>query len=143
MRPTYPNGPGEVMPSADAYLPRDRRAILRGAILLAGGLGIAPCVLAATGKPYLAPADRATLDLLCETIIPRTDTPGALYAGVPAFLDELLASWASPATQERLRDVVMPFPLGRGRYRQAARVADPGGADRVARLPGRGAAGWG
>ena len=94
------------MPSDHARFPVDRRALLRGAFLLVGAVGIAPAVLAQTGKTFFTPDERAALDLLSETIIPRTDTPGAIGAGVPAFLEELMANWASPESQDRLRGII-------------------------------------
>ena len=84
----------------------DRRVLLRGAFLLVGGLGIAPTVLAATGALFFTPAERGTLDLVSDTIIPRTDTPGAIDAGVPAFLDALMANWASAASRDRIRGAI-------------------------------------
>ena len=36
---------------------------------------------------------RALVSELAETILPRTDTPGALDAGVPEFIDRMLAWW--------------------------------------------------
>src|SRR5262245_49136491 len=36
---------------------------------------------------------RALVSDLAETIMPRTDTPGALDAGVPEFIDRMLAWW--------------------------------------------------
>ena len=38
-------------------------------------------------------AQRALVTELVETILPRTDTPGALDAGVPEFIDRMLAWW--------------------------------------------------
>jgi len=87
------------------FLP-DRRAILRSAILLVGGIAIAPGALAASGKTFFAAAERAQLDLLCETMIPQTDTPGAIGAGVPAFLDALMADWASAESRARIQGTV-------------------------------------
>lgn len=79
----------------------DRRSLLQGALALAGATAANVCdakALAkavASGSRYL---DAPTFDLLgavADTIIPKTDTPGALAAGVPAKFDALLANWAS------------------------------------------------
>ncbi|MDP1028449.1 gluconate 2-dehydrogenase subunit 3 family protein [Sphingomonas sp. KR1UV-12] len=40
---------------------------------------------------------RALMTGLSERILPTTDTPGAIAAGVPAFIEKLLADWALPA----------------------------------------------
>ncbi|KGB54500.1 Twin-arginine translocation pathway signal precursor [Sphingopyxis sp. LC81] len=79
----------------------DRRALLgRAALLLgvtaAGGLS-APALAeaAARAKPFLAAPAFALLSAVADTIIPVTDTPGAVEARVPALLDGLFANWAS------------------------------------------------
>ncbi len=41
----------------------------------------------------LTPAQMATLVALSDTILPATDTPGAVDVGVPAFVDLLIAEW--------------------------------------------------
>lgn len=52
------------------------------------------------GPPSAAvftPAQRALVTVLSERVLPTTDTPGAIAAGVPAFIEKLLADWAYPA----------------------------------------------
>ncbi|MEO6092852.1 MAG: gluconate 2-dehydrogenase subunit 3 family protein [Novosphingobium sp.] len=44
----------------------------------------------------------ALLSALADTIVPRTDSPGAVDAGVPALVDGLLRNWASPSRRAEL-----------------------------------------
>ena len=46
-------------------------------------------------------AQLALLSDLAETILPRTETPGALDAGVPAFIDRMLAWWDTAEARDR------------------------------------------
>jgi hypothetical protein len=56
----------------------------------------------AEGQPvFLTAPELACLTALVDAIIPRTDTPGASDAGVPATIDRRLA--ASPQLAERFR----------------------------------------
>ena len=48
----------------------------------------------------LTPAQARTVTALAETIIPRTDTPGASEAGVTAFVDALLTGWLDASDRD-------------------------------------------
>jgi len=85
-----------------------RREAIRRATLLAG-VAIAPewlefAVRAQTPatRTYLAPAQGALLSAAAERILPRTDTPGAIDAGVPAFIDRFYGEFMNPADKQLL-----------------------------------------
>jgi hypothetical protein len=42
------------------------------------------------------PAQRELMTALSERVLPTTDTPGAIAAGVPDYIEKLLADWAWP-----------------------------------------------
>ena len=83
----------------------DRRSMLGQLAFL---LGASAVPLEALAKP----ANRAKrvldarrmrlLSAVADTIMPQTDTPGALAAKVPAKFDALLVNWASPKRRTEL-----------------------------------------
>jgi hypothetical protein len=86
----------------------------RGALLALGGLTAAWAVptiaFAQAGTPVLAwtpkaltPDEARTLSAACERIVPTTDTPGAVAAGVPQWIDRALAGWAPPSEVAKLK----------------------------------------
>lgn len=81
------------------FFEMDRRALLQRVALLLGATAIpADALLAAKAgktKRYLNASRLKLLTAFADTIVPATDTPGALAAGVPAKLDGMLAIWAS------------------------------------------------
>ena len=86
----------------------DRREAIRRAALLAGVV-LSPrwLALAATVGPiaqarYLTPAQLATAGAIADRIIPRTDTPGAVDVGVPAFIDLLYGEFMTEAERQLL-----------------------------------------
>lgn len=78
----------------------DRRELLQGIAGLIGLAALPDRALAAAATrqvPSLGRPTTALVTALADTLVPRTDTPGALQAGVPASFDALMRDWASPA----------------------------------------------
>jgi gluconate 2-dehydrogenase gamma chain len=84
----------------------DRRELLYRASMLLGGVitasaasgVLAGCTTAPGGmgdvkSGFLTAEETATVSAMAEQIIPRTDTPGALDVGVPAFIDRMLSGY--------------------------------------------------
>lgn len=46
-----------------------------------------------TAVDYFTPSQRKIVAAMTEIIIPRTDTPGAIDAGVPRYLELMAANW--------------------------------------------------
>lgn len=89
-----------------------RREVLQGLIISLGGAGALsacngiPNILAtASGESprFYSDAEIALVSRVCDLIIPRTETPGALDANVPGYLDGLMVDWADAETQTRHR----------------------------------------
>jgi gluconate 2-dehydrogenase gamma chain len=90
----------------------DRRSLLERMLLLAGASAAAGFSTAALAKgtgqarPAFSPARSVLLNAVADTIVPRTDTPGAIDAGVPATLDKLLVNWGSPKRRVELGEAL-------------------------------------
>lgn len=72
---------------------------MTGAVLSASTIAavLSGCQPDGTADPWtpqaLTQPQADLLSDLCETILPRTDTPGAMDLGVPAFIDDMVANF--------------------------------------------------
>lgn len=88
----------------------NRREFLQVAALVASGLAVAPRAsaqahaqhaLLAAGPdwvdqpfaPVFSESDRRAIAAIADHVIPATDTPGALDAGVPRFVEAMVGGW--------------------------------------------------
>ena len=89
----------------------DRRDALAGMAAMFGATLFAPIARAASAQapptaddapsaPVFTDDQRALVSALSERVMPTTDTPGAITAGVPAFIEKLLADWAAPGDRK-------------------------------------------
>ncbi len=90
----------------------NRREVLKRVAFLMGGTVSAAGILAiekgysaatsAGRKPsILSPPQMAVVSAVAEIMIPRTDTPGAIDVGVPAFIDLMLKDVYAPKDRTR------------------------------------------
>src|SRR6478735_8607557 len=83
----------------------DRRDLLAGTAALFGAELVAPLARAlaaempagfSPSRAALTSDQRSLVAAISERIIPTTDTPGAIAAGVPAYIEMMLADWYEP-----------------------------------------------
>lgn len=100
----------------------DRRQFIFGAISLVGGNvllasckgepNVKPTDIVKSGPLFYSVAELALVTRLSDLMLPRTETPGALDAGVPAMLDGLLDQWANSETQNNHRRDLVDIRAG-------------------------------
>jgi hypothetical protein len=116
--------------TAPSALTLSRRQAIKS-LALACGLGLASSslqALAALGLPrdmsrssktLLSAAELALVRTIGELIIPTTDTPGAIAAGVHDFINHFASSCATPAEQQQLqRSLARAASAAQSRHQQ-------------------------
>lgn len=71
------------------------------------GFGARVHAALAVQAPGFKAFDAASVALVtaaCDRIIPESDTPGAVAAGVPRFIDTIMADWETPTDRNRFLD---------------------------------------
>jgi gluconate 2-dehydrogenase gamma chain len=131
----------------------DRRQAVAGIVAMFGAELYAPLARAAgvasqgidgtiplvtDGPPskavFTAP-QRALMTALSERVLPTTDTPGAITAGVPAFIEKMLADWAYPTDRDPiLKGLDAMEARSRQDYKVAADRATPAQQDALLTL---------
>jgi len=104
----------------------NRREWLKSMSTLAIGAVAAPSLLAvfdafaASQKPgaaprFFSPAQGSLIGAVADIVIPRTDTPGAVDAGVPAFIDSMFKDVYTKNEQERYLTAMAAFDKAGGK----------------------------
>ncbi|WP_413624959.1 gluconate 2-dehydrogenase subunit 3 family protein [Luteibacter sp. Lutesp34] len=104
----------------------NRREWLKSMSALAVGALAAPSLLAvfeahaASQKPgknpqFFKPAQYSLIGAVSDIVIPRTDTPGAVDAGVPLFIDQMFAAVYPKAEQTRYLTAMAAFDKAGGK----------------------------
>jgi hypothetical protein len=86
------------------FMEMDRRNLMARAMLLLGATALSGCDFLPGSKAAatLGADQLKLLDAFAATLIPKTDTPGAVEAGVPKLLAQMFADWASNETRGEL-----------------------------------------
>ena len=124
----------------------DRRDALAGMVAMFGASLFAPIARAAAvqvtpissgppSSPVFSAQQRALMTALSERVMPTTDTPGAIAAGVPEFIEKLLADWASPDERKPILAGLDAIEVqSRTEYKVAADKAMPAQQDALLTL---------
>jgi gluconate 2-dehydrogenase gamma chain len=98
----------------------NRRELLERVAWMMGGAISAPAIMGilqgcsakheATWQPaFLSESQGAVVADVADLMIPRTETPGAIDVGVPAFIDTMLKDVYPADAQKRFLDGIAPF----------------------------------
>ena len=91
----------------------NRRQLLKNSVFTAIGLGLSPGIImslesCAKERPtsdqplYFNEEEFDTLWLMADIILPKTETPGAIEAGVPIFIDKLYGEFLEDEEKNKL-----------------------------------------
>ncbi|MFN3620379.1 gluconate 2-dehydrogenase subunit 3 family protein [Sphingorhabdus sp.] len=82
----------------------NRRSALHGIMMALGASVVAGCgyMPGSSARASFSDAQLAVLESFADTMIPQTDTAGAVQAGVPKRLAKMYTDWASDDTRAEL-----------------------------------------
>jgi hypothetical protein len=103
----------------------NRREWLKSMSALAVGAFTAPSLLAVldahaaardggSAPQFFQPAQNDVIAAVVDIIVPRTDTPGAVDAGVPRFIDQMFKDVYTPQEQQRYLHALAAFETASG-----------------------------
>ena len=99
------------------YMHMDRRSLLQSAFALVGAsVALSACDfggLGSKGTFTFTDKQRALVSAIADTFVPKTDTAGAVEAGVPKAFEGLLSNWAKPETKELLLAAIDKIGAGK------------------------------
>jgi gluconate 2-dehydrogenase gamma chain len=93
----------------DAIMDMNRRSLMQNLALLLGAATLptlAGCKAAMEGAGALDEAQMKLLTAIADTLIPATDTPGAVGVGTPKLLSGMIRDWASAETKTQLSGAI-------------------------------------
>jgi hypothetical protein len=104
----------------------NRREWLKSMSALAVGAFTAPSLLAVldahaaardggSAPKFFQPAQNDVITAVVDIIVPRTDTPGAVDAGVPRFIDQMFKDVYTPQEQQRYLKALAAFGKASGK----------------------------
>jgi len=90
----------------------ERREMLKAmSVSLGGTIALPESVFAKMAEPFepndlkfFRPRERTQVAMIAEAIIPRTETPGAIDAGVPGWIEIIVQDCLAPEDQEVILD---------------------------------------
>ncbi|QTN30832.1 gluconate 2-dehydrogenase subunit 3 family protein [Akkermansiaceae bacterium] len=90
----------------------ERRELLKiMAMTFGGSVALPESAFAKMGEPFdpneldfFRPAERQQVAILAEAIIPKTDTPGAIEAGVPGWIEVIVRDCLEPGAQALIKE---------------------------------------
>lgn len=95
-------------------------ALLAGVAVAPDWLDFAVRAQGRASRTYLATPQGALLSAAVERILPRTDTPGAIDVGVPAFIDRFYGEFMSTADRQLLVTALEDIERAAGAAHNAA-----------------------
>src|SRR5690348_4601519 len=123
----------------------DRRGLLALAGMILAGEIVMPLARALAAEaapgfsatqPQFTPDQRALVSAISERIIPTTDTPGAIAAGVPAFIEMMLVDSYAPGDRDDfMNQLGMVEGHARIHYEKAFVALSPDEQDQVLTWP--------